>query len=256
MPIYSSSVVPISKIDNQGVVKIIRISDSPTDPYAEIIEKFYFEEAEVVNPFSDPLSSTSTTQPPAKKFHSQVIPSTPRKFQPFLSNVPCSIPPPSPNSLNARPAISSAVRQSPIPQPSQSPFLNFQQLQHLTSTSRRREYQSPFPVTVYQVLQGRENFPSGIPPSVVNEVQDTVAMSLRRVDRNSMEVIMYANNRMIDHKKAIPIVGVASPTQFQPAFNLGINLGSNVEIFFQIFSATGLVINNLSPGIQKMMDFS
>ncbi|MBW0578375.1 hypothetical protein O181_118090, partial [Austropuccinia psidii MF-1] len=48
-PIYSSSEVPISRINTEGVVKRIRrISDSPTDPDAEGSDELDGEEVEVV----------------------------------------------------------------------------------------------------------------------------------------------------------------------------------------------------------------
>ncbi|MBW0532310.1 hypothetical protein O181_072025 [Austropuccinia psidii MF-1] len=48
-PIYSSSEVPISRINSQGVVNIVRIvSDSPTDPNAEGSDELDGEDVEVV----------------------------------------------------------------------------------------------------------------------------------------------------------------------------------------------------------------
>ncbi|MBW0496915.1 hypothetical protein O181_036630 [Austropuccinia psidii MF-1] len=82
--IYSSSEVPISRINNQGVVKrISRIADSPTDPDAEGSDKLDGEKVEVVNQSIGNLSSASPTQPSSKKLHSQIIPITPRTFQPI-----------------------------------------------------------------------------------------------------------------------------------------------------------------------------
>ncbi|MBW0491318.1 hypothetical protein O181_031033 [Austropuccinia psidii MF-1] len=54
---------------------------------------------EVMNPLVFRSSSSSPTQPPAKKFHSNLIPSTPRNFQPFPSSVPSSVHHPSPKSF-------------------------------------------------------------------------------------------------------------------------------------------------------------
>ncbi|MBW0593525.1 hypothetical protein O181_133240 [Austropuccinia psidii MF-1] len=51
MAIYSSSDVPISRINEQGVVKWIRvISDSPTCPDAEGSDELDGEEVQLVNP--------------------------------------------------------------------------------------------------------------------------------------------------------------------------------------------------------------
>ncbi|MBW0462472.1 hypothetical protein O181_002187 [Austropuccinia psidii MF-1] len=96
-PIYSSSEVFISIINNQGVVKRIRkIADSPTNPDAEGSEKFDGEEVEVINPLVGHSSSTSPIKPPSKKLHSHLIPNNQRNVLPFLSLVPTSIPPPLP----------------------------------------------------------------------------------------------------------------------------------------------------------------
>ncbi|MBW0482869.1 hypothetical protein O181_022584 [Austropuccinia psidii MF-1] len=57
------------------------------------------------------------TQPPVKKFHSHLIPSTPKNFQPVLSSLPSSIPPPSPKSSTFSPSLASPMKPSPIPQP-------------------------------------------------------------------------------------------------------------------------------------------
>ncbi|MBW0522177.1 hypothetical protein O181_061892 [Austropuccinia psidii MF-1] len=70
-PIYSSSEVPIFRINTEGIVKRIRqISNSPLDPDAE---------------------------PPAKRFQIKIITSNPRNFQPTLDDIPTSIPPASPH---------------------------------------------------------------------------------------------------------------------------------------------------------------
>ncbi|MBW0558854.1 hypothetical protein O181_098569 [Austropuccinia psidii MF-1] len=92
-PIYSSSEVPIFRINTEGVVKRIRrIADSPTDPDDEEL-------------------------PLAKRFQSQAIPSTPRNFQPVLASNPTSLSPASPGPSYARPALNQAVRLSPNQQP-------------------------------------------------------------------------------------------------------------------------------------------
>ncbi|MBW0473376.1 hypothetical protein O181_013091 [Austropuccinia psidii MF-1] len=96
---------------------MIIISDSPTNPNSEVSEEF-----EVVTNSIGHQSSTSPYQPAYKNFKSQVIPSTLRNFQQFLSTIPS----PSPNSSTARPALVSPVRPSPIPQPRTSPIVTLQ----------------------------------------------------------------------------------------------------------------------------------
>ncbi|MBW0571354.1 hypothetical protein O181_111069 [Austropuccinia psidii MF-1] len=92
-PVYSSSEVPISRINNQGVVKMMRqIADSPTNPEAEESDKLDGEEVEVMNLLVGHSSSYSPIQPHEKKFHRDLIPGTPRNFQPFLSSVPPPLP--------------------------------------------------------------------------------------------------------------------------------------------------------------------
>ncbi|MBW0497805.1 hypothetical protein O181_037520 [Austropuccinia psidii MF-1] len=124
-PIYSSSEVPISRINTEGIVQRIRqIADSPPDPEAVGNDELDGEEVEVIphsagNPFN-----SSPLQPPAKRFQSQVIPSTPKKFQPTLATIPTSIPPASPHSSHTRPALNPEVRPSPIKQSRNSPIVN------------------------------------------------------------------------------------------------------------------------------------
>ncbi|MBW0466318.1 hypothetical protein O181_006033 [Austropuccinia psidii MF-1] len=126
---YSSSEVPISRINYQGVVKRIRrISDSPTNPDSE-----GSDEVEVINPLVGHSSRISPTKTPAKRLHSQIIPSTPRNFQPVLS----SVPPPSPKSSTSRPLLASPMKPSFISQRRKSPFLTSQKLKCVVSTSRR-----------------------------------------------------------------------------------------------------------------------
>ncbi|MBW0477894.1 hypothetical protein O181_017609 [Austropuccinia psidii MF-1] len=178
-PIYSSSEVPISRIKTEGVVKRIRrIADSPTDPDAEGSDELDGEEAVVVPHSVGHSSSNSSAQPLANRFQSQVIPSTPRTFQPVLASIPTTIPPSSPSTSHARPALNSAVRPSPSQKQRKSPITTPQQLQPVASSSRRRD------VT-------RED------PNAASENQEAVARLFRRVDRNSREVIMYANDRTI-----------------------------------------------------------
>ncbi|MBW0505912.1 hypothetical protein O181_045627 [Austropuccinia psidii MF-1] len=129
-PIYSSSEVPISRINTEGVVKRIRqISNSPPDPDAEGSDELDGEEVEVVHNSAEQQSSTSPSHPPAKRFQSQIIPSTPRAFQPIISTIPTTLPPASPNSSTTRPALIPAERPSPICQSKNSPIVTSQQLQ-------------------------------------------------------------------------------------------------------------------------------
>ncbi|MBW0492953.1 hypothetical protein O181_032668 [Austropuccinia psidii MF-1] len=117
-PIYSSSEVPISRTNTEGVVKRLRrIADSPTDPDSEGSDELDGEEVEVVPHSVGHQSSTSSYQPLANRFHSQVIPSTPRTFQPVLASIPTTLPPASPSTSHARPAFKKAARPSPIQQP-------------------------------------------------------------------------------------------------------------------------------------------
>ncbi|MBW0571864.1 hypothetical protein O181_111579 [Austropuccinia psidii MF-1] len=93
-----------------------------------------------------------------------------------------------------------AVRPSRIQQSKTSPIVTFQQLQPAASPSRRREELSPLPLPAAQVFQQRDHWPIHITsqdPNTASENQDAVARMFRRVDRNSREVIMYANDRTI-----------------------------------------------------------
>ncbi|MBW0592426.1 hypothetical protein O181_132141 [Austropuccinia psidii MF-1] len=124
-PIYSSSEVPISRINTEGIVKRIRqISNSPPDPDAEGSGELDGEEVEVIPHSARHPSNSSPSQPPAKRFQSQVITSIPRNFQPTLATIPTSIPPASPHSSHTRPALNPAVRPSPIQQSRNSPIVN------------------------------------------------------------------------------------------------------------------------------------
>ncbi|MBW0495330.1 hypothetical protein O181_035045 [Austropuccinia psidii MF-1] len=94
----------------------------------------------------------------------------------------------------------SPVRPSPIPQPRISPIVTSQQLQLVAISSRRREELLPLTFPATQVFQKRECWPIRVTredPNMVNEGQDAVARFFRRVERNSREVINYANDRMI-----------------------------------------------------------
>ncbi|MBW0556876.1 hypothetical protein O181_096591 [Austropuccinia psidii MF-1] len=195
--IYSSSEVPISRINTEGVVKRIRrITDSPTDPDAEGSDELDGEEVVVVSHSVDHQSRTSSSQPLANRLQSHVIPSTHRTFQPVLS----SIPPASPSPSHSRPALNQAVRPSPNQPPRNSPITTSQQLQPMASCSRRRDGLSPLPFPAAQVFQRRDCWPIRITrehPNAASENQDAVARLFRRVDRDSREVIMYANDRTI-----------------------------------------------------------
>ncbi|MBW0533334.1 hypothetical protein O181_073049 [Austropuccinia psidii MF-1] len=200
-PIYSSSEVPISRINTEWVVKRIRrISDSPTDPDAECSYELDGEEVVVVPHSVDHKSSTSSSQPLANRFQSQVIPSTPQTFQPVLPSVPTSLPPTSPSTSHARLALNQAVSPSPNQQPRNSPITTSQQLQPMASSSRRRDGLSPLRFPAGQVFQRRDHWPIQITredPNAGSENQESVARLFRRVDRNSREVIMYGNDRTI-----------------------------------------------------------
>ncbi|MBW0565940.1 hypothetical protein O181_105655 [Austropuccinia psidii MF-1] len=129
-PIYSSSEVPISRTNTEAVVKRIRrIDDSPTDPDAEGSDELDDGEVQVVPHSAGHPSSNSSTQPLSNRFQSQVIPSTPRTFQPILASIPTTICPPSPSTSHARPSLNPEVRPSPVQQSRNSPINTCGQLQ-------------------------------------------------------------------------------------------------------------------------------
>ncbi|MBW0475489.1 hypothetical protein O181_015204 [Austropuccinia psidii MF-1] len=131
-PIYPGSSVPISRINNEGVIKRIRrISDSPPYPDAE---------------GSDGLDG-------------EEIPSTPISFQPTLASIHTSLPHSSPSSSHTRPAINREVRPSPIQNSRALPIVTSQQLQPEASSSRRREELSPLLFPATQVFQQRDPWP-------------------------------------------------------------------------------------------------
>ncbi|MBW0477981.1 hypothetical protein O181_017696 [Austropuccinia psidii MF-1] len=151
-PIYSSSEVPISTINTEGIVKKIRqIANSPPDLDAEGSDELDGEEVEVLPNSSDHPSNNSPSQPPAKTFQSQIIPSTPRTFQPTLA----TILPASPHSVHTRPALNLAVRPSPIQKSRNSPIVISQELQPVASISRKIEELSPLPFPAAQVFVSR-----------------------------------------------------------------------------------------------------
>ncbi|MBW0583869.1 hypothetical protein O181_123584 [Austropuccinia psidii MF-1] len=192
--IYPSSEVPLSRINTEGLVKRIRqISNYPPDPDAEGSDELDGEELEVVRNSIGHQSSTSHSHPPAKRFKSHIISSTPRTFQPALATLPTSVPPASPSSSTTRPALIPALRPSPI--------VTSQQLQPVSSSSRISEELSPFPFPAAQVFQQRERWPIQVTredQNLANENQDAVARLFRRVDRNSTELIEHANDRTIN----------------------------------------------------------
>ncbi|MBW0567586.1 hypothetical protein O181_107301 [Austropuccinia psidii MF-1] len=88
-PIYSSSEVPISRINTEVIVKRIRqIADSPPNPDSEGSDELDGEEVEMIPHSAGHPSNGSPSHPPAKRFQIQVIPSTPRNFQPTLATIP------------------------------------------------------------------------------------------------------------------------------------------------------------------------
>ncbi|MBW0463820.1 hypothetical protein O181_003535 [Austropuccinia psidii MF-1] len=187
-PIYSSSAVPISRINTEGVVKRVRrIANSRPDLDAEGSDELDEEEVKVVNN-------------PALLLLSLWIPSTPRNFQPTLVAIPTSFPHSSPRSSHTRPAINPEVIPSPIQQYRASPIVTSQKLQPEASSSRRREELSPLPFPATQGFQQRDCWPIQVTredPNTASENQDSVARLFRRVDRNIREVIMYSNERTI-----------------------------------------------------------
>ncbi|MBW0520817.1 hypothetical protein O181_060532 [Austropuccinia psidii MF-1] len=146
-------VIPISRTNTEGIVKrIIQTANSSPDPDAEGSNELDGEEFEVIPHSSCHPSNSSPSHPPAKRFQSQVIPSTPRNFQHTISKISTSIPPASPHSSHTRPALNPAVRPSPIQQSRNSPIVNSQQLQPVASTSRQREELSPLLFPAAQVF--------------------------------------------------------------------------------------------------------
>ncbi|MBW0527892.1 hypothetical protein O181_067607 [Austropuccinia psidii MF-1] len=108
--------------------------------------------------------------------------------------------PSAPISSHSRSTLNPAVRPSPSQKPRNSPITTSCQLQPVASSSRRRDGLSPLPFPATQVFQRRDSWPLRITredPNVASENQEAVARLFRRVDRNSREVIMYANDRTI-----------------------------------------------------------
>ncbi|MBW0497106.1 hypothetical protein O181_036821 [Austropuccinia psidii MF-1] len=129
-PIYSSSAVPISRINTEGVVKWRRqIANSACDLDAEGSDELDGEEVEVVKDHFGHQYSASTYHTPSKRFPSRFIHSIPRNFQPTLATIPTSLLPALPSSSHTRPVIIPAVRPSPIQQSRTSSIVTSQQLQ-------------------------------------------------------------------------------------------------------------------------------
>ncbi|MBW0485686.1 hypothetical protein O181_025401 [Austropuccinia psidii MF-1] len=184
--------------------KELPVSKAPTPDgtsgYSNCSDELDDEEAEAVLNSSGYHCSTSPSQTAAKKFQSQLAPSTPRNCQPVISTIPSTIPSHSPSTSTDRPAFLPTMRPSLIPQPRNSPMVTSQKLQPVASSSRRREHLCPFLFPCPQVLQQREQWPIRVTredPNMENEGQESVARLFRRVDRNSGEMIEYANDRSI-----------------------------------------------------------
>ncbi|MBW0558359.1 hypothetical protein O181_098074 [Austropuccinia psidii MF-1] len=77
------------------------------------------------------------------------------------------------------------MRPSPILQPRDSQIVNSQQLQHVASSSRRREDQSPLPFPAAQVFHKREHCPIQVireDLNIENDRQDAVESFFRIAD--------------------------------------------------------------------------
>ncbi|MBW0521977.1 hypothetical protein O181_061692 [Austropuccinia psidii MF-1] len=153
------------------------VSEAPT-PDATSGYSNCSEEVEVVPNSIAHQSSASPSKPASTRFQSQVIPSTPRNFQPVLFTIPSSIPPPP----TARNSLVSSVRPSPIPQPRSSAMVISKQVQLVASSSRRREDCTPFLFPAAKLFQGREHWLIQVTrehSNMVNEFQGTVARLFR-----------------------------------------------------------------------------
>ncbi|MBW0574713.1 hypothetical protein O181_114428 [Austropuccinia psidii MF-1] len=149
------------------------VSEAPTadgasgsSQFAEGSDELDGEEVEVVPHSVGHPSSNSSAQPLSNRFQSQVIPSTPRTFQPVLASIPTTIPPSSPSTSHARPALNPAVKPSPSQKPRKSPITTSQQLKPVASSSRRRDGLSPLPFPADQVFQRRDCGLSELPEKI------------------------------------------------------------------------------------------
>ncbi|MBW0587078.1 hypothetical protein O181_126793 [Austropuccinia psidii MF-1] len=196
-PIYSSSEFPISRTNTEGIVKRIRkIADSQPDPDAEGSNELDGEEVEVIPHSSGHSSNSSTSQPPAKKIPKSSNPQYPQKL-------------PAHSCYNSSCFTTLFPHQACLESSSKTiPHPTIQKLTHSqlpttptwASTSRRREELFPMPFPASQVFQRRDQWPIQVTredPKTESDNQDAMARLFRRVDRNSREVIMYANNRTI-----------------------------------------------------------
>ncbi|MBW0495513.1 hypothetical protein O181_035228 [Austropuccinia psidii MF-1] len=87
-PIYSGSEVPISKMNNEGVMKQVRrIANSPPDLDAEGSDEIDSEEVDVVPISSGHPVNYSPSHPPAKRLQSHIIHNTPTSLQHILATV-------------------------------------------------------------------------------------------------------------------------------------------------------------------------
>ncbi|MBW0552908.1 hypothetical protein O181_092623 [Austropuccinia psidii MF-1] len=143
-PIYFILKVPIFRINSQVVVKRIkRISDLETTPYGNGSDDLHCEEFEFVNQTIGQIQNSSPSHPPSRKFHIQLIPSTPRNFQFKLITIPSSFPQPSPKpSTTRKPALASQISPSPIPPPT-----NLQPVSRNSNCSGVEKFPLPYPIT-------------------------------------------------------------------------------------------------------------
>ncbi|MBW0480178.1 hypothetical protein O181_019893 [Austropuccinia psidii MF-1] len=117
------------------------------------IDQFVGEEAKFVHHTSGQLQTSSPTQPLPRSFHNQIIPSTPRDFQPRISTVSSSVPHPSPNTSTTRPSVlASPFRPSPVP-----PSNTLQPISRISNPSRAKIF--PLPPLYSQVFQRRDHWP-------------------------------------------------------------------------------------------------
>ncbi|MBW0566964.1 hypothetical protein O181_106679 [Austropuccinia psidii MF-1] len=80
------------------------------------------------------------------------------------------------------------------------PIVTSQQLQPVASSSRSGEELSPLPFPAAQVFQQREHWPIRVTredPNMASKNKDSVARLFKRVDGNTRELILYANDKDI-----------------------------------------------------------
>ncbi|MBW0517686.1 hypothetical protein O181_057401 [Austropuccinia psidii MF-1] len=190
-----------SGIKTECVVKRIRrISNYPPDLDTEGSDESDGEEVKVVNNLVGHQSMYFSFRAPCQKIPKPPHSGTPRNFQPTLATIPISLPPASPSSSHTRPAMVPEVRPSPLQQSRASPIVTSQKLQPEAISSRRRGELSPLSFPATQVFHQRDCWPIRVTreyPNTASENHDAVARFFRKADRNSREVIMYANDRTI-----------------------------------------------------------